>query len=71
MLRKMFRKQKVHPVFKKLEFYLNLNNDFALTFLREALREFISFFGSIEKIPDMVKAGDATKMKNVTVAAAV
>lgn len=25
-------KENVHPVFEKLEFYLNLKNDFALTF---------------------------------------
>lgn len=36
-------KQKVHPVFEKLEFYLNLNNDFALTFLRDELRVYFFF----------------------------
>lgn len=53
---------KVHPVFEKLEFYLNLNNDFALTFLRDELRVYF-FFGSVEKIPDVVKVGGATRQE--------
>ena len=32
-----------HPVFKKLEFYLNLKNDFALTFIR-AYKGFFRFW---------------------------
>lgn len=30
--------EEVHPVFEKLEFYLNLKNDFALTFIRDERR---------------------------------
>lgn len=49
-------------MFEKLEFYLNLNNDFALTFLRDELRVFffVFFYGSAEKIPHVVKEGGVT-----------
>lgn len=42
--------KKIHPVFEKLEFYLNLKNDFALTFLQDKHR--VYFFS--EKIPKML-----------------
>lgn len=38
------KKKKVHPVFEKLEFYLNLKNDFALTFIQDEHRVYF-FFG--------------------------
>lgn len=36
------KKKKIHPVFEKLEFYLNLKNNFALTFIQDEHRVFIS-----------------------------
>lgn len=41
-------KKNVHPVFEKLEFYLNLKNDFALTFIRDERRV---YFFSKKKVP--------------------
>lgn len=50
----MYKKKKknVHPVFEKLEFYLNLKNDFALTFIRDERRV---YFFSKKKIPKWFK----------------
>lgn len=43
-----------HPVFKKLEFYLNLKNDFALTFIRDEHKGLFLFLGG-KKRPQNVK----------------
>lgn len=40
----IYIKKKIHPVFEKLEFYLNLKNDFALTFIQDKHR--VYFFSS-------------------------
>lgn len=40
-------------MFEKLEFYLNLKNDFALTFIQDKNR--VYFFSQKKKIPKMLK----------------
>lgn len=47
------QKKNVHPVFEKLEFYLNLKNDFALTFIRDERRV---YFFSKKKSPNVNEA---------------
>lgn len=54
------KKKKVHPVFEKLEFYLNLKNDFALTFIQDERRVYF-FFGK-KKIPKMLTKRDTWKI---------
>ena len=41
------KKKYFHPVFEKLEFYLNLKNDFALTFIQDKHR--VYFFSTTTK----------------------
>lgn len=43
------KKNDFHPVFEKLEFYLNLKNDFALTFIQDEHR--VYFFSKEKKSP--------------------
>lgn len=50
------KKKNFHPVFEKLEFYLNLKNDFALTFIQDKHR--VYFFWKRKKIPKMFKKSD-------------
>lgn len=49
-------------MFEKLEFYLNLKNDFALTFLQDEHR--VYFFS--EKVPDMLTKRDTWKIFSQT-----
>lgn len=59
---KMYKKKKnFHPVFEKLEFYLNLKNDFALTFIRDELR--VYFFSKKKKIPKSFPKRDSWKRR--------
>lgn len=48
------KKGSVHPVFEKLEFYLNLKNDFALTFIQDKHR--VYFFSHKKNSPNVNKA---------------
>ena len=53
----------VHPVFEKLEFYLNLKNDFALTFLQDKHRVYL-FLRRIKQIyiPEMLTNRDTWRI---------
>lgn len=62
------KKQKVHPVFEKLEFYLNLKNDFALTFIRDEHRVYFFFWKQCEIPPSPPKClKEARRMGNINV----